>query len=69
MMRKIIKFLFHSRQFSELKPASFVETALCYVTPKPLDCVKEQAGRMLNYWEAQVDATRQQLMGKCLINP
>ncbi|KAL7049425.1 hypothetical protein ACKWTF_003693 [Chironomus riparius] len=42
--------------------SSLVEVALCYVTPKPLNCLKEQTGRMLDFWEAKVEEKRQQLM-------
>ncbi|KAG5678671.1 hypothetical protein PVAND_008323 [Polypedilum vanderplanki] len=41
---------------------SMIETMLCYVAPKPLTCLKEQTGRMLNYWEAKVEEKRQKLM-------
>jgi len=53
-------FLFADQQQS----SSLVETMLCYVAPKPLDCVKEQAGRMLNYWDAKVEESRHKLMSK-----
>lgn len=46
------------------QPSSLIETMLCYVTPKPMTCLKEQTGRMLNYWEAKVEEKRQQLMAQ-----
>ncbi|XP_070497544.1 uncharacterized protein [Chironomus tepperi] len=42
--------------------SSLVEVALCYVTPKPLNCLKEQTGRMLDYYEGKVEEKRQELM-------
>lgn len=44
--------------------SSLVETVLCYVSSKPYDCVKEQAGRMLDGWEQTVETKRHELMGK-----
>ena len=50
--------------FLFLSGPSLVHTALCYISPTPWDCVKEQAGRALNYWEQTVDDKRHELMGK-----
>jgi hypothetical protein len=41
-----------------------METALCYVDSKPWDCVKEQAGRVLNKWDKSVDEKKHELMGE-----
>jgi len=50
--------------FTGPQSSSLVEVALCYVTPKPLNCLKEQTGRMLDYWEGKVEEKRQDLMGE-----
>lgn len=41
-----------------------LEAVLCYVSPTPWNCVKEQTGRMLNQWEDVVEEKRHELMGK-----
>jgi hypothetical protein len=41
-----------------------VQTILCYVSPTPWNCVKEQAGRMLSYLEEEIEEKRHELMGE-----
>jgi hypothetical protein len=50
--------------FAGPEPVSIVQTVLCYVSPTPWNCVKEQAGRMLNVWEAELEESRHNLMGE-----
>lgn len=45
--------------------SSIVESVLCYVSPTPWKCVKEQAARMLSQWEEVVEEKRHELMGEC----
>lgn len=62
---EIISSQLHQLQFiSGQQTSSIVHTVLCYVSPKPLDCVKEQAGRMLEGWEQIVETKRHELLGE-----
>lgn len=44
--------------------ASLLGTALCYIDAKPMECIKEQAGRMLNQWDQTLDEKKHELMGE-----
>lgn len=41
---------------------SVFEIVFCYVSPKPWNCVKEQTGRMLNFWEEEIEEKKHELM-------
>ena len=43
---------------------AIVETVLCMVTAKPMECAQKHAGRMLNNLDSIVDYKRKELSGK-----
>ena len=46
------------------QPASLIDTAFCYISPRPWSCVRVQAGRMLNYFQSKLDKKRAQFLGE-----
>ena len=48
--------------------AAILETVLCMVTVKPMECARKHAGRMLNNLESIVDDKRRELSGRSRMN-
>lgn len=59
-LRKNFKFV----SLSDNLLTTTVETVLCAVSAKPWECIRQQAGRVLNDWEDVVKEKRDELLGK-----